>query len=63
MEGDPLERGNRVLRPDGRPAREPAAILRDALDAFAERHPPRASAEIELDAATREHLRALGYIE
>jgi arylsulfatase A-like enzyme len=54
---DPFE-----LRPLGDPL-EQAAILRDALDAFAERHPPRASAEVELDAATREHLRALGYIE
>jgi arylsulfatase A-like enzyme len=38
-------------------------LLQDALDAFAETHPARASAEIELDAATREHLRSLGYVE
>jgi len=41
---------------------EPPGELRDELEAFSARFPARASAEIELDPATLEHLRALGYV-
>lgn len=46
--------------PDPGPA--PAALA-EALDEFARRYPARALREEELDAATAEHLRALGYVE
>jgi arylsulfatase A-like enzyme len=41
---------------------EPPETLRTELEAFPTRFPARSSAEIELDPATLEHLRALGYV-
>ena len=55
LEHDPLERV-----PDPGPA--PRALL-EALEEFPRRYPARALREEELDAATAEHLRALGYVE
>jgi len=52
---DPLER-----LPDSGPA--PRELL-EALQDFSRRYPARELAEVELDAATAEHLRALGYVE
>lgn len=52
---DPLERV-----PDSGPA--PRDLL-EALEEFPRRYPARALREEELDAATAEHLRALGYVE
>jgi hypothetical protein len=41
----------------------PPRALVDELEAFPARYPARASAEVELDPATLEHLRALGYVQ
>jgi arylsulfatase A-like enzyme len=54
LSADPLER-------DARPG-EPPAELDAELATFPERYPVRASGTVELDEATLEHLRALGYV-
>jgi arylsulfatase A-like enzyme len=51
---DPLERT---------PSPAPPEDLRQAFAEFERRFPPRATSEIELDPATLELLRALGYVE
>ncbi len=45
-----------------RPVPAPRALF-ERLTSFAERFPPRAAAQADLDQATLEHLRALGYVD